>query len=366
MLKTTQIPFPNTLPGLTSLRFFAVLYVVLFHYHLKIHPFFDAIIAKGYLAVDFFFILSGFILTHCYLLQIQEARFSYKDFLIRRLARIYPVHLATLLLTALLFGIGLIMGMQGLEQALKLPSFIHNVFLVHAWGLSDKMTYNRYSWSISAEFFAYLAFPFLLKWCLKFNRIGLLLISYSLLAIMWTASEPMLAVPFTKMTTNGAYRIIPEFLIGMSLYLFAMKHKLTVKGDYTLIGSLLAVAISITLLESDFLVVLIFSFLVLFTAEQTRQEQKSVLSNSFCIYLGEISYSLYMLQYPFMFGVFALTLEQILKFHNTSFLWNYLWGIAPIILILLAMLTHKYIEHPARSLVVKYFEGKQNKKINNK
>ena len=82
---------------LTSLRFFAAFWVVLFHYW----PALSAaaapmVVGKGYLGVELFFILSGFILCHVYRTEVEEGRFAYGGFLWARLARVYPLHLATL------------------------------------------------------------------------------------------------------------------------------------------------------------------------------------------------------------------------------------------------------------------------------
>jgi peptidoglycan/LPS O-acetylase OafA/YrhL len=80
---------------LTSLRFFAALWVVLFHYWVKLDgPAEPAIITRGYLGVELFFTLSGFILCHVYLARFGEGGFKYGGFLWNRLARVYPLHLA--------------------------------------------------------------------------------------------------------------------------------------------------------------------------------------------------------------------------------------------------------------------------------
>ena len=86
MLTRTEKKFPKDIVGLTSLRFYAVFYVILFHYHFLFSPAVDLILSKGYLAVDFFFILSGFILAHCYLSTLENKTFTYRHFLIKRIA----------------------------------------------------------------------------------------------------------------------------------------------------------------------------------------------------------------------------------------------------------------------------------------
>src|SRR5579871_4886437 len=102
---------PANIKPLTALRFFAAAWVVLFHYWpnltLAAPP---ALVAKGYLGVELFFVLSGFILCHVYLPPFEEGRFKYADFLWARLARIYPMHLMTLLGVGFMGGAALLGG----------------------------------------------------------------------------------------------------------------------------------------------------------------------------------------------------------------------------------------------------------------
>ena len=83
---------------LTGLRFFAAMWVVFYHYWANLQiGFTPALVEKGYLGVELFFVLSGFILCHVYLEGFGEGRFRFGSFLWNRLARVYPLHLATLL-----------------------------------------------------------------------------------------------------------------------------------------------------------------------------------------------------------------------------------------------------------------------------
>jgi peptidoglycan/LPS O-acetylase OafA/YrhL len=94
------------LPSLTPLRGIAALWVVLYHYcgtaqffpNLDITPQ-SYLIGKGYLAVDMFFMLSGFVMTHVYFCAFSESvGRNYRDFLVARIARLYPLHVFILLL----------------------------------------------------------------------------------------------------------------------------------------------------------------------------------------------------------------------------------------------------------------------------
>ena len=87
---------PQNIKPLTAMRFFAAMWVVAMDYTPSLGLGMSSLVAKGYLGVELFFVLSGFILSHVYMESFGERRFSYPDFLWARLARVYPVHLATL------------------------------------------------------------------------------------------------------------------------------------------------------------------------------------------------------------------------------------------------------------------------------
>ncbi len=149
------------LPPLTSLRFFAAFAILLLH-GTTIWPL-PSLLAPLALnqGVSFFFVLSGFILAHNYpVLVTNGQRIS---FYVSRLARIWPVHIAS---TILLFVLT-----PGMVSALFLPDGVTTAFLyttlMHSWIPLWKhfFAFNSVSWSISTEWFFYLCFPlFILPW----------------------------------------------------------------------------------------------------------------------------------------------------------------------------------------------------------
>jgi peptidoglycan/LPS O-acetylase OafA/YrhL len=163
----TGVRSRDMIAALTGVRAVAAVWVVLFHFRTELvtllpvlgpaMPFAEA----GRVGVDLFFVLSGFILAYNYadaFTNFQARR--YARFLWLRLARIYPVHLATLVM--LLVAV-LVMRTWGMSprpaEQYAADSVLTNVLLVHAWAGMD-LTWNYPAWSISAEWFAYLLFPF--------------------------------------------------------------------------------------------------------------------------------------------------------------------------------------------------------------
>ncbi len=161
------IPRPRTLHALTGVRFFAAFYVVAYHYRATFIELIPAakslngFLEGGFLSVDFFFVLSGFIIGWNYLnrmttLSTQE----YVRFLWTRLARIYPLHLVILVGLALMAFGSLTFGNTLDKDLYGVRDFIENIFLVNSWRPAPRLTWNYPAWSISAEWLAYLLFPF--------------------------------------------------------------------------------------------------------------------------------------------------------------------------------------------------------------
>ena len=145
--------------ALTGLRGIAALYVVAFHYlgGLSFSNPMTTLFAHGYLAVDLFLILSGFVMALNYAAAF-TADFSfstYLRFLWRRIARIYPLYIVMTLVSSLFFYFG-IYKLAPFEKSLT-TVVVLNAGMVQSWGLSSSL--DAPAWSITAEWAAYLLFP---------------------------------------------------------------------------------------------------------------------------------------------------------------------------------------------------------------
>ena len=153
------------LDGLTGLRGLAAWLVVFYHIQSGIGgwmpPLAGAAFAKGYLAVDLFFILSGFVIWLNYADWFTARGWSgYGPFLQKRLARIWPLHAFVLVLMALL---GAALALSGRPTGVDYPwsELPLHFALLQNWGFTDTLSWNHPAWSISTEFGAYIAFPLL-------------------------------------------------------------------------------------------------------------------------------------------------------------------------------------------------------------
>lgn len=300
------------IPALTGLRGIAALWVLLYHAMILLKTTNPALVAPlklllgaGYLGVDIFFVLSGFVLAYNYAdAGTHRSVSSYSRFLWMRLARIYPVHVAAL---------GLILVSMLLHAALGIPystdhsveSLLESLALIHAWAVPIVGKWNAPSWSISAEWAAYLAFPLVAAMAMKMRSRALILMSViSLFAIL---SLLMGLKPGNNGMHLGMYRIASEFASGVLLFrLWSLSPATSQHADRVAMVSLI---VMLTLsgsidyaYKADAALVLLapLSGVLVFFLASARGTLSSFLSSGLMRYLGRISYSLYMVHFSFL------------------------------------------------------------------
>lgn len=301
-------PFPKDLKALTSLRFWAALWVVLFHFspYASGWGFVAPLLGKGYLGVDFFFVLSGFVLAHVYGGEIQSGAFRHTRFLTKRIARIYPMHIVML---AFFVMLGVAAPIAGIALAhperYDFANIPAQVFLVHAW-VGAGESFNYPSWSISAEFFAYLSFPIVM---LLANR-PRLMAALGLAAVFGWYFGAILVTGKQSTWLNDwqIMRIMPEFLLGAGLRQLMGVTRIPVLDHWlaTPVAALAVVALAL-LDVSDWLMIAALIALLAAAAERARSGIHGVLEHPFSLYLGEISYALYMVHVAVGMAWFELT-----------------------------------------------------------
>ncbi|MDO6415939.1 acyltransferase [Sphingomonas sp. BIUV-7] len=172
------------------------------------------------LFVDLFFVISGIVIGQLYVGAIENWS-TYGTFLRRRLARIYPLHLATLL-----FYIAIGFGVARYHLTVDDPSrfdtgqILPNLLLVQAWFPNGRLSYNFVSWSISAELFAYLCFPLIAALATRRAAWGLAALLL-MLALSIAIAEGLLGRPLTALRWDCSLpRVIPSFAFGIFMSRF--------------------------------------------------------------------------------------------------------------------------------------------------
>jgi peptidoglycan/LPS O-acetylase OafA/YrhL len=225
---------PSEIRALQGARALPPLILVLFHY-CEGHGYrgawwFDLPVARGYLWVEFFFALSGFVLTYVYADQFKELwrPRAYAAFLKARLARLYPLHLAMLLLIlVMVVTLRAIAARNGYVSTyderwhpfVTVPTFIANLFLVQAWNLFPYLSWNGASWFVSVEFLLYLLFPVYLLLSRGGLKMAVFLIAGGAVALAMLA-QPRYGLDLTF--HNGIWRGMAGFAVGVG---FAVIHR---------------------------------------------------------------------------------------------------------------------------------------------
>ncbi len=360
-----QTLWPQNLRALTSLRFFAALWVVIYHYWPNLEPTKPIFVDKGVLGVDLFFILSGFILSHVYLESVRGHRFDYGAFLWARLARLYPLHIATIAgLAVLLLSLSLI-GIHAGAQVLVWPSLPAQLTLTQAWGLGTQGGWNYPSWSISAEWFAYLVFPaFAFAACRLWHRprlaaglaAGLVIFAYTLFPI--AAGFPLVHAS----TQCGALRIVPGFAFGCALWLVWKADLISSRAKALALAGLSAASLVATvgLGGPDGVSVLACGGLVLGLGAAARHGAR-LLSNPVLVRLGEASFALYMVSIPLQLVV--TTGLQKVHMIDPAHMPLGLWLLMVAATIPAGLLFHHGVERPARTWMRQVRFGRKAPKL---
>ena len=344
----TPVQTPDDLRSITSLRFVAAMWVVMFHYWPNLDVgFLPNIVAKGYLGVELFFVLSGFILCHVYLAAAGEKRFSYGGFLWARIARVYPLHLATLIGVGLLAAAALIAGMSVDGNVLSWPALPANLLMLHAWGLAPVAGWNHPSWSISAEWFAYLCFPLFafVFWRLRDKPVAAVVGAAAFLTVLYFVFEQVAGFPLTEATFRwGALRIVPCFALGCALYLVYRKAPL--KAPWTASAASFALMILSAALGLWDGITVLFAGALILSLASLPNERAGVLASRPAVYLGEISSSVYMVCVPWK--LLSINLAAKLTDAPDKQLHIFVWLAILALLPVVAAVSYHLVERPAR------------------
>jgi peptidoglycan/LPS O-acetylase OafA/YrhL len=332
---------------LTGVRAVAAIFVVFFHFGDSFATLFPPLVwlrplyKSGDMGVDLFFLLSGFILSLNYLDKLKTfSRRNYFNFLGARLARIYPVHIFTLLLLT-----AFVLYAWHFDIKMNLAHYsgftwATNVFLIQVWpGFNRGLTWNFPSWSISAEWFAYLLFPFFAITIAKNKRP---FVWGSLALMLYTV--PSLFGLEQNSVRWALLRVSSEFLAGCFLFcIYRSGIACPIRPWLSGLGCISICAVGSYFNVSRALSLPFFALLIWGLATYSE----GFLSGRIAVYWGKVSYALYMTH-----GLCQIVLNRAIpteKFRFSSFLLRAEIAVAySLPLIFSAVLVYHFVEMPAR------------------
>jgi peptidoglycan/LPS O-acetylase OafA/YrhL len=278
----------------------------------------------GYTGVSFFFVLSGFILAHNYhRVDFAKPGALYR-YVLARLSRIYPVYVLSLLagVPFLLFSLG--RTTPGVTTTMAAGSLLVAPFGLQAWFPGTACSLNCPSWSISVEAFFYLTLPFLLAPIVRNPVKGLLaaiscwFVATAVYAWVWaivSTQVPVLSSQHSPTQEIVAQWIkyfppgrLPEFCLGLVLWALWKGQPQRFDSGSMLCAFLFAAIILLTQSHTiseislhNGLSTVAWAPLILAAASM----KGGVLSLPICVFLGRISFSLYLLHLPIFSAVLA-------------------------------------------------------------
>lgn len=364
------------LPALTSVRFFAALWVALFHMQAMKAFYFGAAAVRqfasiGYCGVSFFFVLSGFILIYTY----EGRATSLRAFWQARFARIYPALAFCLLITAPMFFYCCVhMRMHDPKLFVTEWGWVAphmwlsaglSVTLLESWIPQAALAWNMPNWSLSVEAFFYFMFPFLLPRLTRLSRRQLMAIVPAgwLVGIVCTLAYMHFHPDGPEITTKtvgpwiNAIKYhplmrLPEFLMGMAGGMLFLRREHDRKLAWLLVFAGLAAIAAVVVLSPwiPYLVIhtalLAPAFTVLIYGVALRPAGVEVLENRVMEALGEASYPFYLL-HTMVMSSFFINWSTGVNSHQT------LAGLATwfLIAVTIAVLVNRFIERPLRRLL---------------
>ena len=375
MSNVSSAAFADTKPHydiLDGLRGVAALTVVWFHlFEAYATSHLDQRINHGYLAVDFFFILSGFVIGYAY--DDRWKKMTVKDFLKRRLIRLHPMVVIGALIGAVMFyfqGCS-VWDVSKISVTALLLATAMNAFLIPATpgaeirGVGEMYPLNGPSWSLFFEYIGNILYAFFIrKLSTRALSVWVFLAACGLAAFAVWGPLGDICVGFAMDGDNmlgGTLRLLFAFSAGLLLSrVFKPVH---IRGAFWICGLSVVVLLSVPHiggsehlwmngLYDTLCAVVVFPLLVYLGASGKTTDK---VTTRICKFLGDISYPLYMVHYPFIYLYYAWVKNEDLTFEQS------LPGALALVVgsVILAYLCLKLYDEPVRGYLTKRFLQKR-------
>ncbi|MDR3437874.1 acyltransferase [Telmatospirillum sp.] len=353
--------------SLTSLRGLAAMAVVMQHFSATAQEHsittIPSLIPHGYVAVDFFFVLSGFIMSYTYLSSfLRDKQRAFPSFLIKRVARLVPLNTFVIFLLLCIGPLSEIIFNKNILFTSDNLIFdaAANLLMLQGIGIGNNL--NDPSWSVSTEFAVYFTFPICTLCVFHKKRIfSTFSIIISLSILLYVASRhPHLGLN-SEDPVFGVLRCFSEFVLGMCAYRLYTNRSSSwrICQDPALV-TLFVFCAAFLVLRIDLVAALFFPIIVVATALNVGRIKK-ILSSRIPYFLGMISYSIYLIHNPFR----PIELEFLRIFHpapldtGAALTFAFLGSLS---IVPFAWLTYRYIESPSRSLLRQMLQSRRQER----
>jgi peptidoglycan/LPS O-acetylase OafA/YrhL len=337
---------------LTSTRILASLLIVLHHLGAMEIPVLRSLVSVAVYAIGFFFVLSGFVMTIVYF--HPDRPFSFRDFWVARISRIFPVYLFSFALTSIHYA--------DVLSKLKWSEYLSSVFLLQAWVPEYALTMNFPAWTLAVEMFFYLIFPMVIFLARRAPASRLIWVSLIIWVSIQALRQMIIHGPFDVHVNFIAYFPlfhIDSFLLGMAAGMWYLKVGRTLELNQRMVSvvmfSCLAVFLAMHFLGATqffgsfhgFFSPLFAVIILTLTFDQSFVAR--ILNWKPLVVLGESSYALYIVHVPllWLFGG-ALGALGVKSSYLLSF------GVYLPLALFISILVFRLIEWPAQDWLRKH------------
>ncbi|MDR2920123.1 MAG: acyltransferase [Tannerella sp.] len=369
--QTSMAAFADTKPHydiLDGLRGVAAITVVCFHiFEAFATSHIDQRINHGYLAVDFFFILSGFVVGYAY--DDRWKKMKTKDFIKRRIIRLHPMVVMGAIIGAIMFYT------QGCSvwdvsvvpiMALLIATFL-NMLLIPATpgteirGVGEMYPLNGPSWSLFFEYIGNILYAlFIRKLSTKALSVLVFVVGCGLaaFAILGPLGDICVGFSLNKVDfTGGSLRLLFSFSAG--LLLSRIFKPANIKGAFWICSLSVVALLAVPRIGGDehlwmngiydTMCAIVFFPLLVYLGASGKSTDKY--TTRICKFLGDISYPLYMVHYPFIYLYYAWVKNNDLTFQESF------PGAAAVVIgsIILAYVSLKFYDIPVRKYLTNRF-----------
>ena len=289
-------------PDIQGLRAFAVLIVVIYHINSKWLP-------GGFIGVDVFFVISGYLIIGQILRRIEDKKFNLIEFYAHRIKRLYPAFFVMSVFTTIFAFIFFLPSEFGNYVRSLISSYLYvsNFYFYSKSGYFDSEMQGSpllHTWSLSVEEQFYLFIPLILVTFSKFFKVKVILPFLFFIGILSFLYSLYLTSVNTNLAFFASYTRFWQFIIGGLVSLLVIKNTLPnkLKALSSALSLMVLVASSFLLKHDDFpgikaLFPTLATAIFLVSSDSGQQVYKLV-SNRFSVFLGNISYSLYLWHWP--------------------------------------------------------------------
>ena len=337
----------KTFSVLDGMRGIAAIYVLIIH----TGSFWESLnFPHSYLAVDLFFLLSGFVIAHAYENKLDNGQLSIKNFILIRLIRLYPMYFLSVIFAATMFIFQYLSGQYGVAlngyhvvkliafSLLFLPTYLPNVIYL--------FPLNIPYWSIFYELIINVVYVFTRKKLTNIVLLTLVLLLSSLLALMVYFRGDISAGLTCRLTSIASALVRSSFGIFLGIYLFRVNEQLLI--NFNTSSWVIVLLTALTLMTPNlgavnglfdlFTVTVIFPLLILVGVSSKHGTDSELIFKK----LGVVSYPIYLLHIPVSSIIYLYAGSMVKAYAPFS-------GVGLVIaMIILSLCAEKYLDAPVR------------------